>query len=250
METEVTPDGLVIASHMVAWDKEDGRRLLRFAEGGGRLLIDAASGRRDSQARMHYPWPGGLAEEMGLRARELETNADGYRIEIDGHCSGKFLLARLQAVFAEPSRWSAWNQPRFQEDGEPLVWERPYGKGRIILVRGYLGASYLYDPDSLPVVYAILRRAGEGLGGNIRPVSCGDFVYSIPVEVERGELTVVLAESVLARQGRPLRLQAARGQYHDFWSGGTLTTGPDGELVLAADEGIALLWRSGGDASD
>jgi hypothetical protein len=116
-------------------------------------------------------------------------------------------------------------------------------------VRGYLGASYLYDPESLPVVYAILRRAGEGLGGNIRPVSCSDFVYSIPVDVERGELTVVLAESGLARQGRPLRLQAARGQYQDFWSGGTLTTGPDGELVLAADVGIALLWSSGAVAS-
>ena len=44
---------------------------------------------------------------------------------------------------------------------------------------------------------------------------------------------------------RTLRLQAARAAYHDFWSGADLATGPDGELVLEAKDGIAILWRSG-----
>jgi hypothetical protein len=245
LDRAVTPDGLVVASHVVAWDEADGRRLLQFAEQGGRLLVDAASGRRDSAARMHYPWPGGLAPQIGLRARELESNSDGHKIELDGRPAGKFLLARLHAVFDDTAVWSAWDQPRFQEDGEPLVWQRSYGKGRIILVRGYLGASYLYDPDTLPVVRYILQRAGEGLAGTVRPRSAGDVVYAIPVEVERGALTVVLAESLPGRQNRPLRLQAARAAYHDFWSGADLATGPDGELVLEAKDGIAILWRSG-----
>jgi hypothetical protein len=243
IDAEVAPDGLLIASHVVAWDKQDGQRLLRFAEQGGRLLIDASCGRRDYQARMHYPWPGGLAEGMGLRAQELETNSDGYALELDGHATGKLLLARLHALFDDPKAWSAWDQPRYQQDGEPLVWERSYGKGRIIVVRGYLGASYLYDAELLAVVRHVLHRAGEGLAGNIRPVSCRDFVYTIPVDTERGKLTVVLAESMLARQGRPLRLQAARGTYHDFWSAEDVTTGADGELVLGCPDGIALLWK-------
>jgi beta-galactosidase len=245
LDRAVTPDGLVVASHVVAWDEADGRRLLRFAEQGGRLLLDAASGRRDSAARMHYPWPGGLAPQIGLRARELESNAEGHKIELAGRPAGKFLLARLQAVFDDTSAWSAWDQPRFQDDGEPLVWQRSYGKGRIILVRGYLGASYLYDPDTLPAVRYILRRAGEGLAGAVRPLPMSDCVYAIPVDVERGELTVVLTEGLSGRQNRPLRLQAARAAYHDFWSGADLATGPDGELVLEAKDGIAILWRPG-----
>ena len=245
LDRAVTPDGLVVASHVVAWDEADGRRLLRFAEQGGRLLLDAASGRRDSAARMHYPWPGGLAPQIGLRARELESNSDGHKIELAGRPAGKFLLARLQAVFDDANTWSAWDQPRFQDDGAPLVWQRSYGKGCIILVRGYLGASYLYDPDTLPAVRYILQRAGEGLAGTVRPLPMGDCVYAIPVDVERGELTVVLAEGLSGRQNRPLRLQAARAAYHDFWSGADLATGPDGELVLEAKDGIAILWRPG-----
>jgi hypothetical protein len=241
---EVTPDGLVVVSHVIAWDKEDGQRLLRFAEDGGRLVIDAASGRRDGQARMHYPWPGGLAEGMGLRARELESRADGYPLELGGRSAGKLLLARLQAVFDEPDRWSAWPEPRFQDDGQPLVWQRPCGHGRVIVVRGYLAASCLYDPQTMPVVDFILRKAGEELAGNIRPVSPSDGVLTIPVEVEHGELAVMLAEGLLARQGRPVYLHAAaRARYHDFWSGKDVATGPDGELVLESPDGIALLWK-------
>ena len=71
----------------------------------------------------------------------------------------------------------------------------------------------------------------------------GDFVYTLPVEAEHGELTVVLAENISSRQGRPVRLHAPRGSCHDFWSGRDVAAGPDGELVLECPDGIALLWR-------
>ena len=241
----ITPDGLLVVSHVLAWDKEDGQRMLRFAENGGRLLLDAASGRRDSLARMHNPWPGGLAERIGLHVADIEGRADGHPVELYGRTAGKFLFARLSAVFDDPTSWSAWEQPRFQEDGAPLVWERTYGKGRIILVRGDLGASYRYDPDTLPAIYAILRRASQGLSGTICPVSPVDAVSTIPVAVQRGALTAVLAENTLGRQGRPVHLHASRGKYHDFWSGQDMATGADGELTLDCPEGIALLWTAG-----
>jgi hypothetical protein len=68
-------------------------------------------------------------------------------------------------------------------------------------------------------------------------------VITLPVHVKRGQLTAVLAVSRLDRQGRMLRIKAGRGVYHDFWTDQTVTTGPDGELVLPAEDGIALLWK-------
>jgi hypothetical protein len=241
--SNVVPQGLLVASHFVAWEKEDGHRLLQFAEAGGTVLLDAASGRRDPAARMHQPWPGGMAQDIGLRAQDLETNSEGFPIEWHGQQCGKLILARLHSVFEKSDVWSAWDQPRFKNDGSPVVWERRFGKGRILFFRGYLGASLTYDPTILPAVFGILRRAGEQLCGEIRPVSSGHSVIALPVRVKHGALTVVLADNQLERNGRPIHLKASHGLYHEFWSGQDLTTGPYGELSLAAENGIALLWR-------
>lgn len=241
------PDGLIVVTHVVAWDDDDGQRLLDFAAAGGTVLMDAASGRRDADARMHYPWPGTVARAIGLRAQDLETDSEGFAVDWHGRESGRLLLARFHAVFDNSEDWLAWDQPRFHIDGSPIVWERRFGKGRFILVRAYLGASLTYDPKTLPAVHGIMQRAGEGLAADIRPITSHDSVITIPVQVESGELTVMLGDGLLARGGRPIHLRAPRCTFHDFWTGRDVTTGADGELALSAEDGIALLWREPAD---
>ncbi len=242
-ESKVDPEGLVIAAHLLAWDINLGERLLEYAKNGGTVLIDAPSGRRAYNSELHYPWPGGITDELGMRAVGLETNSEGWELELNGNKTGQLVLARFNGEFSDEVSWTSWGQPRYARDNQPLVWERAYGKGRIIFVRGYLAASLLYDKALVPLVYELLKRAGAGLSGDVRPVSAKHFVYTIPVEVEKGSLTLVMADNNLNREGRNLYLKAERGEYYDFWSGREYTPGPDGELILDAPDGIALLWR-------
>jgi hypothetical protein len=65
----------------------------------------------------------------------------------------------------------------------------------------------------------------------------------VPIAVEHGALTAVFAPDRLDRGGLPLRLRAAAGRYHDLWTGAELACGPDGELTLVGEDGIALLWQ-------
>ncbi|MEN8203362.1 MAG: beta-galactosidase [Bacteroidota bacterium] len=242
-EAKVDPHGLVVAAHLLAWDEPLGKRLLQYAKNGGTVLIDAPSGRRDYNSEMHYPWPGGMCGELGMRAVGLETNSEGWDLENAGSEAGKMVLSRFNGQFSDVQSWSSWDQPRFTWDNQPLVWERAYGKGRIIFVRAYLAASLLYDQELVPVVYELLKKAVGSLSGELASVSARNFIYTIPVEVEKGSLTLVMADGQLDREGRMLYLKAARGSYYDFWSGREYATGSDGELVLDAPDGIALLWR-------
>ncbi|MEN8157933.1 MAG: beta-galactosidase [Bacteroidota bacterium] len=242
-ESKVDPKGLVIAAHLLAWDEPLGQRLLEYAKKGGTILLDAPSGRREYSSEMHYPWPGGMTGELGMRAVGLETNSEGWDLELNGAGAGNLVLSRFNGEFSDEKSWRSWDEPRYVWDNQPLVWERSYGKGRIIFVRGYLAASLLYDNDLIPMVYELIKKAGGSLSGEVTSVSAKNFIYTIPVKVEKGSLTLVMADGQLNREGRSVYLKAARGTYYDFWSEKEYTTGPDGELVLDAPDGIALLWK-------
>jgi hypothetical protein len=233
---------LLVLSHVVAWDETATARLLGFAESGGCLLLDATCGRKTPDASLHRPWPGGLAAQIGLSAVDLETRPDGYELALYGEPAGRWLLARLRAELDPAAGWQAWEELRYAVDGEPCVFERPYGAGRIVFVRGMLGPSQVHTRSVAAARY-ILARAGAAARPAIRPAGSHWATTTIPVAVEQGALTVVLAPELLDRGGRPLRLHAAPGHYVDLWSGSELACGPDGEVALAAEDGIALLWQ-------
>jgi hypothetical protein len=233
---------LLALSHVVAWDDEDAARLRGFAESGGCLLIDATCGRKTPGASLQRPWPGGLAARIGLAAVDLETRPDGYALELYGEPAGHWLLARLCAELDPAGGWEAWEELRYTLDGAPCVWERSFGAGRIVFVRGMLGPSLVHARCRAVARY-ILGRAGASARTPIGPAGSHWATTAIPVTVEHGTLTAVLAPDPLDRGGRPVRLRAAPGRYLDLWTDTELVAGPDGELVLGGEDGIALLWQ-------
>ncbi|HEV2126678.1 MAG TPA: beta-galactosidase trimerization domain-containing protein, partial [Chloroflexota bacterium] len=236
------PDGgLVALSHVVGWDNEQANDLLAFADSGGTLLLDATSGRKDLDSTLQRPWPGGLAERIGLRATGLQTRPEGYDLSMYGLPTGRWLLARLMAHFEEGAGWEAWVEPRFAADGQPCVWERSYGLGRIVVVRGMLGPSLVHAPECLPAVTRVLERACPS--GSTKPVGSHPATTVVPVRVERGELTAVFAPDPVNRGGKPVRLHMPHGEYVDLWTGDPIEVTADGEVSLSATDGIALLWR-------
>lgn len=233
---------VLVLSHVVAWEKEDGRALADFVESGGTLLLDATCGRKTFDAAIHRPWPGGLAERAGFEAIGLSTRPEGWEIAMDGVSSGRWLLARLDVEFDPAAGWHAWPELRYALDGEPCVWERKLGNGRVVIARGLLGPSLVHVPSSFSAARLILRRL-SGIVPAVFPVSGHPNAFAVPIQVEKGSLTAIFAPERFARGGRPLRVWAPRGTCVDLWSGETVETGADSETVLEAPEGVALLWR-------
>jgi Beta-galactosidase/Beta-galactosidase trimerisation domain len=242
MPDRASEGDLIVLSHLVAWDASVSDRLLSFVESGGGLLIDATSGRKDPDATLHRPWPGGLAERIGLRAVGLQSRSEGYGLLLNGLSAGRWLLTRLAVELDEDEKWEAWSQPRFEHDGEPCVWERPLGQGRIIVARGVLGPSLVHEDHYMPAVDYILNCASSSATHPIRPVGGHPSTFVVPISVERGRLTAVLAPEPVDRGGRPVRLRAPSGTYLDLWTGDDVDVAADREMTLSAVDGVSLLW--------
>lgn len=237
------PGDVIVLSQVVAWHSDAASKLLTFLASGGTLLIDATSGRKNPEASLHRPWPGGLAGPLGWRATDLETRLEGYPIALHGAPAGRWLLARLRAELAPDVGWWAWPALRFSDDGEPCVWERSYGAGRVIVARGLLGPSLVHDPMSTTVVDYILERALPVMG-TVRPVAGHQATVVVPVQVEHGALFALLGPDILERSGRAICLQLPPGTYRDLWNDMDLVRSAAGEFCLVAPDGIGLLWRT------
>src|SRR5690606_36678291 len=97
--------GLILLSHAVAFEPQRAGDLLSFVERGGILVIDATTGRKDSDARLHVPWPGGLATALGLRATGLRSHPEGHQLLLGGLPAGRWALARLQVELDHGVGW-------------------------------------------------------------------------------------------------------------------------------------------------
>ncbi|MFB6219585.1 MAG: hypothetical protein ABEH77_10520, partial [Halobacteriaceae archaeon] len=145
----------------------------------------------------------------GLRARGAESDPGGHAVTVGGDDAGRWVLARLRAATGDD--WAAWPEPRYA-DGEPCVFERAWGDGRIVVARGPLGPSLVHEPPA-PAVRYVLGRA-LAADPAVRPLT--PRTVAIPVDTERGRLAVVLGPDPGERDG-PLRVAA--GARRDLWTG-------------------------------
>jgi hypothetical protein len=241
-EHAAQPGDVIVLSHVVAWEESDARRLLGFVATGGCLVLDGTCGRKNPDASLHRPWPGGLAADIGLHAVDLESRPEGYEVALNGLPAGRWLLTRLVAEMDPAAGWHAWEGLRFALDGEPCVWERSYGHGRIVVVRGMLGPSLVHTRAVAAARY-VLAQAGRSARHPVRPAGGHWASFAVPVDVEHGSLTAIFAPDLLVRGGQPVRVHMPAGAGLDLWSGEKWRCEADGELVLPAPDGIALLWR-------
>ncbi len=239
----VRPGGMIVLSHLVAWDEEETDDLLAFVSQGGTLLFDATCGRKNRDAALHRPWPGGLARSVGLRALGLQTRPEGYEMALNGLSAGRWLLTRMDAQFEPEAGWSAWTDIRFCEDGDPCVWERSYGEGKIVFANGMLGPTLVHAKEAIPGIRALLSRAAGLLPqSDVQPVT--DRTIAIPVRTDRGKLTVALAPSLPERGGQSVKMRVPAGSFTDLWTGEALSANAYRELDLEMKDGIAMLWSS------
>lgn len=233
---------VLVLSHLVAWSEENASRILCFAKSGGTVVMDCTSGRKTPDAGLYRPWPGGIAEEIGMIADGLETDPNGYEISLFGRPAGQWLLTRLIPRFVDDAPWQAWDELRYAKDGEPCVWERPLGAGRFILVNGLLGPSFFYHSANDLAIRYILQKLTEKNRSPIRPVSYRDSAFTLSLDCEKGRLSAILADRTRGRE--KLRIIAPPGKYTDLWSGETVFVPHTGEIALPAEDGIVLLWHS------
>ena len=237
---------VAIVSHVIAWEAPHAQQMLAFAKAGGTLVLDALSGRKDFDSRQHRPWPGILGEEIGLRVAELESRNDNYTVRWGQETAGTVVLARSRLELQPDAQWRVFSPLRFELDGEPAAVERPYGKGRIVVLRFPLGPSLLANPDRDGIVRALLRSLTSHRRPALQPSSGVRGLVTIPIACAKGRLVAVLAPESSERCGLPLWLSAGDDHrpWYDFWSGAAVCPDPCGEIKAAAPEGIALLWRA------
>jgi hypothetical protein len=235
---------LIVASHLTSWDLSHIRAILGRVRHGATLLLDGVSGRRDHDAQLHQPWPGGLSTELGLESAGLETNHHGWPWQLSGLPAGNSVLTRLVLKTLSPD-WSLWPEARFL-DGEPAILERAFGNGRVVLFRGMLGASRAADPLAPTGIESLLRRLMPPNAAPLAAVAGSPFAITIPIATPTGQTVLALAPDRPARAGQHLRLRPTRpvsSPWLDLWTGHTLTPDLTGELTLPAEDGVAILWN-------
>jgi hypothetical protein len=241
-----TSTTLIVASHITSWDRGEMKKLLSCVQNGATLLVDGISGRRDHDAAIYQPWPGDLAEVLGIVSARLETRFEGWPWSVEGFDAATSVLTRIVLKDLTPD-WRAWQEARFI-DGEPCIFERSYGKGRVVIFRGTLGASRLASPANSTAIQWLLRKLSPAGIALVAPVAGSPFTVAIPVSTQKGQLIVVLAPDRLDRQGQLLRLRSrTHCGWLDLWTGEPINSADvSGEFTLLAEEGVALLWTEQG----
>ncbi len=232
---------LVIVSHMAAWDPSFAERLLTLAHSGATVLVDGTSGEFDLDARLHRPWPGGLAERTGLRSAGLHTSRNGdreYLVRLFGHPLSTVTNVRSDPVITDGA-WHGDTALTYGTDSRPVLWERTWGEGRLIYCTADLSTSALNKDDSRSVAAYVLSRAAERIHPEVRPLSPATIALS--VRGATGSAIGVFAPTAEQRNGAPFAVKLPAGSYVDLWSGGHHKVGPDEVLCLNTTDGIALL---------
>jgi hypothetical protein len=233
--------GLIVASHLGAWQEGFAEWLLAAVDRGSTLILDATSGRKDLDATMHRPWPGGLTDRLGFRARGLTSHPDGHPVSLHGLDAGAFPLVRLDPELS-PGVWRPWPELRHARDGAPCVWEREFGQGRVVLVGGPLGPALVHDQRAFALGRHLLARVAAPLSGPVRALSLD--AVTLEVRGDHGRTAAgIIAPALDERQGRPLRVRLPRTDHVDLWTRETVHPGPDGEATMLAIDGIALLVK-------
>jgi hypothetical protein len=239
---------LIVASHLSAWTTELASTLLDLAERGSTVVVDALTGQFDADARLHRPWPGGMADKVGARSRGLLTAFDGtarYAAALFGQTVGHYAGVRNDLEITD-AHWQPAGEPRFAVDGSPVLWERPWGRGRLVFVAASLAKTVLDPSAGDGVVAAVLSHAAADILPRCRATTAHTAL--VTMSGDRGQFWAAFAPESPERGGVDLAFQLPPGRYVDHWSRTSHDIGSDQTLRLSAPEGIAVIAPDPGSA--
>lgn len=231
---------LVVVANHIAWDNETADALLTCAAGGGTVIIDATSGQFDLDARLHRPWPGGLASHIGIRSRGLATDPAGDEdvvVNLNGIAFSGASNVRSALEFSDDS-WSANKNLIFASDSQPVLWERRWGEGRILISAVPLAHSLVGRSTGRALVSYILELAAAQLPVSYRPLSAETSLFT--VSGEHGHAVGIFAPHI-SRRAANIAVSIAPGNYTDLWADVSIEVGVDGIYRSDTPDGIALL---------
>ena len=157
---------------------ESARNVRDFVAGGGTVLASYFSGIVDEFDRIHEgPFPGGLAEVLGLHVEEFHPLAEGRTVTLANGATGDIWSERVVPGAAEPVTAFASGP----DAGQPALTRHEYGQGRA----WYLAAR-LTGRDLGPVVATVLEEAGitlpdlpDGVEAVRRHGDAGEYLFLI-----------------------------------------------------------------------
>lgn len=155
-------------------------------------------------------------------------------------------LLQNNAAEEEDGGWVPWEDMRFSDNGQPLVWERSYGRGKFVLVNGILGASLVHSSlaeGADRIANYIISQLSKPISNEVKPVRSAQSIIILPVDTPKGRLSVIIGDSLVDRGGYKIGLKASQGTYHDYWNGQTYAIPSSGELQIESNDGIAVLRR-------
>lgn len=233
---------VLIVSQMIAWEATEAQAILRWAQRGGTLVIDAGSGRKDFDSARHAPWPGVVWKEIDLVVRDSETLAEPIGLRIDGATCGHAFGVRAQ-IRCGPA-WEPSGEIRFDDDSTSVFLERSFGRGRIVFSRMTLGSTLLKEPDSDVWLKSFFRTLAPVTCSPLRTLNPRRGWVTLPVDCQAGELVVVLTPVFKPGASSEVRLATAPGfRWQEFWSGGEFAADSLGEFEAALTDGIGIFWR-------
>jgi beta-galactosidase len=233
---------VLLVSHVIAWEEAEAEKMLEWTRKGGTLVLDALSGRKDFDSSCHKPWPGHLAESCGLQVLEIETAASDFLLESEGAEVSRAAL--LRTIIRTEAPWNVLSALRFADDHSAAVLQRPFGKGKIVYARFPIAVSVLADPENCAWMKRLLVDIAGRPVHSVIPAGILPGFVTIPVNCAQGELVCLLSPDIAERGGRPLRvISQDPGPWKEFWTGESFQPDSLGEIVIPAQEGIALLWK-------
>jgi len=247
------PDGLsdedlrqasVVVLNDVAVPAALGRRLARFVEAGGGLLV--ALGPRAA-------WPQGVdILPAALEQRVDRTRGEAARIGAleYGHTvfepfraprSGDFSAARIYGYRAVEPEASAQVLARF-DAGAPALLERQVGAGRVLLWTSTLDLSWS-DMPLKPVFLPFVHRAARHLSGYSEPLPWS--MVGQVLDASFGEATLPMGSAVVVTpSGRQVSLDEEGSDVLELTEGGFY------ELRAGTSESVAAVVASNVDSGE
>lgn len=240
----------VFACQLTAIEENDMQGLLAWAERGGRLVVDAMTGRKNTDAELHVPWPTGF-QALGLKVQGIQPDLAGWAVVESGLAAGRWSGVR-STISCTDGAWRTFTNLRFEQDGSPLALRRSWGKGQVVFVRGQFAATMKKLACQEQTAPGVARLCDEIFlkpdPPAIVPRHGPRGVIVIPVHGENADAWFVLAPPADDRSGVPLHLGCA-GVWKDFWGGGVLRA-VNAEVTLTAEDGVAILVPVPPDQSD
>lgn len=150
-------------------DKDTGKKAECYVKKGGKLIITYGSGITDSQEHVYTGgYPGVFCDVLGIRTEEFVAIEENHKIRLDNDWAGTLWVDDIMEMAEDcrPLACIADGDGDSALEGQPVVTERMYGKGKAF----YIGTKLLRKDGADFFARYILGEKGFVWEGDRKPL--------------------------------------------------------------------------------